>query len=184
MNRYSPLRRSTPLRAKARMKRSEPGQTTRKRVRNTGPSQKVRDDVKARSGGVCERCNQAKATEVHHRLGRRNGGSRDPRINWLSNLSHLCSPCHRWATVNRTDPHMEGWVLFSGDCPRHVPALVGPRPGIWRTFDDEGGWCSHGPEWPEIDPCDCLGHPGWCSIWEPNSTTCNCAPITTDPRVG
>lgn len=52
----------------------------------------TRPAVQARSGGWCEYCG-AKATEMHHRINRSQGGGWHP-----SNIVHLCSNCHRKAT--------------------------------------------------------------------------------------
>jgi len=59
--------------------------------------QATRDAVKARSGGVCERCHSQMANHLHHRervgMGGA-GGERAIRLNQPGNLEHLCWRCH------------------------------------------------------------------------------------------
>jgi hypothetical protein len=95
-----PLPRSTSLTRKA-----EPSAAPapRKRQRHTGPSRAVVDLLKTRSGGVCEYCGVRPATEAHHRLGRKAGGTKRPWINKLSNLVHLDRFCH--ARITNTNGH-------------------------------------------------------------------------------
>ena len=49
-----------------------------------------RQEIRARSGGRCERCKRGEVTSVHHvtyeRLGRE----------LLSDLLAVCKPCHEW----------------------------------------------------------------------------------------
>lgn len=52
--------------------------------------------LKERSGGVCERCEKALATERAHLTGR-------PHIDHktaVTDLIHLCTPCHDWLDEN------------------------------------------------------------------------------------
>jgi hypothetical protein len=55
----------------------------------------TRPTVAGRSGGVCEYCRAARASEMHHRITRGAGGGWYP-----SNILHLCNGCHRKATLN------------------------------------------------------------------------------------
>lgn len=56
--------------------------------RRTGAMPKQHPDmVRARSGGVCERCLVNPATEIHHRRYLSRGGRHN-----LANLLHLCNP--------------------------------------------------------------------------------------------
>lgn len=69
-----------------------------KRVRPTqrqmgAISAKVDRQLKERSGGVCERCRAARAVERAHITGRKHLTHRTT----VSDLLHLCTPCHRWA---------------------------------------------------------------------------------------
>lgn len=50
----------------------------------------LRAKLEARSGGVCERCAEAEATQAHHALFRSRGGPDE-----LWNLYHLCLRCHQ-----------------------------------------------------------------------------------------
>lgn len=72
-------------------------QTKSKRVKL---KQKQRGDISAtadrelkeRSGGVCERCRKARATERAHLIGRRHIDHKTT----AADLNHLCTPCHDW----------------------------------------------------------------------------------------
>ena len=55
-------------------------------------SKKVRELVKERSNGICERCNRQRATQMAHLIGRK-------QLNTVTtdrHLLHLCVACHRW----------------------------------------------------------------------------------------
>lgn len=78
--------------------------------------QKVRDEVRARSGGRCEyewdgtltgchfRC-RFLAVEMHHRRRRAQLGD-----DVASNLVHLCSKCHRWIHANPAEAYAAGYL--------------------------------------------------------------------------
>lgn len=51
-------------------------------------TRETREAVRRRSGGVCECCEAAPATHIHHRQLRRGGNHLPP------NLLDLCSSCH------------------------------------------------------------------------------------------
>lgn len=55
-------------------------------------SAKVDKELKERSGGVCERCRAARATERAHITGRKQLKHRTT----VNDLLHLCTPCHDW----------------------------------------------------------------------------------------
>lgn len=98
-------------------------------MRNTGPSQKVRAQVRIRSNSLCERCGYHGA-QVHHRRPRKSGGTRRPEINYLSNLVLLCLPCHLWVESHRGDSYALGWLVHEGDdTPDQIPLtdLAGRR---------------------------------------------------------
>ncbi|MGG7510873.1 HNH endonuclease [Plantibacter sp. YIM 135249] len=77
------------------------------------------DAVATRSGGVCEGCGRRRATEMHHRRYRSQGG-RDE----VTNLLHLCgrgnaSGCHG---IAHTGPGREaGFSVHSLATPAEVP---------------------------------------------------------------
>ena len=99
--------------------------------------QAVRNVVSQRSGGICESCGQARATEMHHRLFRSQGGLHTP-----SNLLHLCgwgnhTGCHGTAHSGALAVLL-GLTVESGDDPRVTPvehALFGRV-----LLTDEGTW--------------------------------------------
>ena len=70
----------------------------------------MKPEVLARSGGRCEarladRC-LVTANHVHHRKYRSRGGS-----NGLSNLIHVCLPCHDWIHSNPELSNVTGLSL-------------------------------------------------------------------------
>ena len=112
----------------------------------------VRELVAKRSGGVCEGCGQARATDMHHRRFKSRGGKDTP-----SNLLHLCggmyglpggnhSGCHGIAHSGRQGA-LRGWAVPSGWMePAEFP-YQGPD-GSWWLLDRTGGRAPAGP--PEI----------------------------------
>ena len=73
---------------------------------------KVRNLVRARSGGVCEGCGIRRAVQIHHRQYISRGGTDD-----LVNLLDLCgsgnhSGCHGIAHTGRGE--LLGWSVRSG----------------------------------------------------------------------
>lgn len=55
-------------------------------------SAKVDKQLKERSGGVCERCRAARATERAHITGRKHLTHKTT----VNDLLHLCTKCHDW----------------------------------------------------------------------------------------
>jgi len=98
----------------------------------------ARTVVRQRSGGTCEICRFARATETQHRIRRGAGGSsRNPEIHRVSALLHLCRTCHHDAD-NHTDRYIFGWsVRREHDVDTTtIPALLGAQ---WWLLDDDGG---------------------------------------------
>jgi len=88
--------------------------------------------VRQRSGGVCERCGSAKATEWHHRRNRSQGGP------WsASNGLDLCSQDHRWITEHPDEACAKGLSVKSWDDETTIP--VRTVHGL-VLLDDEGSW--------------------------------------------
>lgn len=93
---------------------------------------RARGIVAERSGGVCEVCGSARATNMHHRLNRSQGGTWAP-----SNLLHLCGSgttgCHGFITCNPAAAGHSGAALQSHQDPATTPVqlitwLGGVRP--------------------------------------------------------
>lgn len=55
---------------------------------------------------ACERCQQARSTEVHELLSRARGGS----ILDVENCVALCHDCHCWITTHPAEATAEGWL--------------------------------------------------------------------------
>lgn len=105
-------------------------------TRTTGPTQKQRGAVKARSNGHCERCWQT-AVQIHHRKPRKLGGTRRTEINNLSNLVALCLDCHQWVESYRATARATGWLVPEWADPASVPLI--DLGGTTRQLDDDGG---------------------------------------------
>lgn len=89
----------------------------------------------ARSRGMCERCGDAKPTERHHRMRRRDGGDE------LSNLLFLCTSCHGEITdkpESETHARRLGYIVraLAMDEPRDVPVLLWGT--TWVRLDEDG----------------------------------------------
>ena len=110
-------------------------------MRRTGPTPKVVALVRERSGGLCEICGFAEVQQIHHRLPRRAGGTRNPAINYTSNLLGLCALDHALVESKRERAIEEGHVVPSYADPKTTPVLYR---GTWRLLDDEGGWSLSG----------------------------------------
>ncbi|GHG97426.1 HNH endonuclease [Amycolatopsis roodepoortensis] len=74
------------------------------------PESEARTIVRARSGGLCEKCGQAEAIHWHHRLNRSQGGTWHP-----SNGLHLCLACH--LEMDQADEVLfaNGWRISGKD---------------------------------------------------------------------
>jgi len=55
-------------------------------------SNKVRQEVRERSGSVCELCHASRASEMAHLVGRKHLTERTT----AEILLHVCTNCHRW----------------------------------------------------------------------------------------
>lgn len=150
MKRSGPLARTAPL-ARVGWGRRESlvanRQSGRPRPRDTGPPERVRKLVRARSCGRCEwpGCGSL-AQDMHHRLNRKDGGRHGEmraRLNGAAWLAHCCRYHHDLVTnpvgVDRCYAEASGWLLREGLDARVVPILVGHSPCL-IVFDDSGGW--------------------------------------------
>ncbi|MBF6374499.1 HNH endonuclease [Nocardia farcinica] len=92
------------------------------RRRYTGATPAVLMLVKSRAGGRCERCAAPIPTtaEVHHRIPRGMGGTRDPRVNRPSALVVLCPQCHRRIESYREKARLDGWLVRRTSNPTEV----------------------------------------------------------------
>lgn len=66
---------------------------------------------------MCQRCGQARSTEVHEVLSRARGGSiLDP-----DNCVALCHDCHAWVTTHPAQALAAGWLRSSWDLEPPMP---------------------------------------------------------------
>jgi hypothetical protein len=101
---------------------------------------KARTLVYARSGGICERCSQARGAEWQHRKNRSQGGRWSPE-----NGLHLCSPCHRYVHHKVTESQDNGWSVKGAFDPAAQPVLIqnGSR---WVYLTADGSYSDDPPE--------------------------------------
>lgn len=99
------------------------------------PMVAARPIVAKRSGGMCERCGAARASDMHHRKLRRHGD------HGPANLVHLCGSgttgCHGWVHANPAAALLEGFICPSWEDPRKQRVKH-----AWLglvTLDDDGG---------------------------------------------
>lgn len=87
--------------------------------------EKVRRLVLARDGENCLRCLQP-ATDVHHRLPRGMGGTRNEYITFgVANLVSLCRECHNFIHQHPALAYETGFLVHSWDDPADIPLRVG-----------------------------------------------------------
>lgn len=79
---------------------------------------KTRVAVRERSNGVCERCDKAVATDMHHRKNRSQMGQWNP-----CNIVHLCALCHVEITAEPEASRRSGFSVLSTDDPETVPVV-------------------------------------------------------------
>lgn len=108
----------------------------------------VRLTVYARADYCCERCGTyAEGGSVHHRSGRRMGGSRDPRKGLPSNLVLLCGSgttgCHGEIGSMAQEHYADGWLVIYGDDPADIPVNHKVHGVVWLT--DDGGFSNERP---------------------------------------
>lgn len=75
--------------------------------------------VRERSGGICERCHNAPATQCHHRTYERLYHEE------ITDLEDLCAACHEYESGKRRVPPMprldeRGWAEFQRDPMRYI----------------------------------------------------------------
>jgi len=102
------------------------------------PKPKMTDEVRfaiyARAGYRCERCLEATPTiNVHHRLPRQMGGTRNELIHAPANLILLCgsgtSGCHGWVESNRDEARKFGYLLYRIDSAVEIPFIDNNKNG-------------------------------------------------------
>lgn len=84
----------------------------------------TREQVYARDHRLCRRCGK-QGDSIQHRIPRGMGGSKDPRINSLSNLVMLCGDgtrgCHGYVESHRDEAYSTGWLVHRFEDPELVP---------------------------------------------------------------
>jgi hypothetical protein len=98
--------------------------------------QEARRLVRERSGGICERCAAARATNFQHRQARGQGGP------WTaSNGLDVCGSgttgCHGYMHAHPAESYERGWSVHSWDDPAEVPVLTAQG---WMQLNDDGSW--------------------------------------------
>lgn len=93
-----------------------------------------RERLWARSGGMCEKCGQAPATNWHHRKNKSQGG-RDNLANALALCGSGTTGCHGYVTVEREDAFDKGWAVRRAFDPAETPVY---RLEQWVLLTDDG----------------------------------------------
>lgn len=131
--RRTPVVGSTPAARASRLAR-KPMQRARARV--TPEEREARAVVAARSGGTCEVCRRAPATNWHHRRNRSQQGA------WCaSNGLHVCGSgttgCHGHISLNPAVAYERGWSVRSTADPSRMPVWLANRG--WCLLTADGG---------------------------------------------
>lgn len=100
--------------------RNRQGKSLRpKPAKGTADERRTRKLVAERSGGLCERCHRAPATDKAHRVSRGVGGAWCP-----SNILDLCHRCHMRHHQKPDHAYAGGWHLRSHQDPAQEPAFI------------------------------------------------------------
>lgn len=98
-------------------------------------SKAQREQLHARSTGMCELCGVRPATNWHHRKNRSQGGK-----DTLANALHLCGSgttgCHGHVTEHPAESYDKGWSVLRAFDPADVSVY---RLGEWVYLNDDGG---------------------------------------------
>lgn len=128
---------TTPGTASAEPKPKKPKAPRAPRALREGEvgEKKTRLIINERSGGVCEICGLAPATDAAHRKPRSQGGLWSP-----SNLLAACRPCHAGNHSQPIRAVQNGWHLAMGSSPLEEPTTLCIE-GVFRKvlLDDSGG---------------------------------------------
>lgn len=115
-------------------------------MRKTGFPQEVRELLFVRSGGVCERCGGAEATQAHHRRPRGMGSTKRPETNRPSNALMLCQPCHTWVeTTGRSngESYRKGILVRQSHEPASVPVHYRGGAAVYLGESGALSMCAH-----------------------------------------
>ncbi len=132
------LTRKTPLNGGLPFARSR----SPRRHKDTGFSSVVRALVMDRCGGICEKCGDSTAVQLHHRRPRGAGGTRRTDTNQPSNALALCEGCHRYIESHRDWSTVHGWLVNQAHSPAAVTVCLHHG---WAVLDDAGRF-HHLPE--------------------------------------
>lgn len=139
MKRGGPLRRVTPLKAAASLRRTAPRPRSKRPTPQGNPArwatwQALREVLYGRASGRCERCGRGledTGMEAHHRKLRSQGGRDD-----ASTCVALCPGCHRWAHANPRQAQSDGWIVRERSIPAQVAVVL--HDGRTVRFCDDG----------------------------------------------
>jgi len=131
LKRTGPIKRKTPMKAAQHLTQRI---VKTKRAKVTAAERNARKVVRARSGGICEICGHAAATNFGHRKNRSQGGQ------WsASNGLDLCGSgstgCHGHATVNPALARERGWAVLSTQDPAEVPVFLAGHGWVFLLED-------------------------------------------------
>lgn len=101
----------------------------------------VKQTILDRAGDHCEVCGVNKPVDIHHRIPRGAGGSKDERLGQPSNGLAICRPCHDLIESRREFALDRGWLIHRGWSMRNdvsaadVPVIW---QGDWALLSDDG----------------------------------------------
>lgn len=102
-------------------------------TRHTGPTDEQRMTVLLRAGFRCEPCGKEPVEQIHHRVPRQMGGSREEWINEPWNLLGVGLRCHAFIESRRRNARDNGWLVPRGTHPGAVPVSIVDGWGKRRT---------------------------------------------------
>jgi 5-methylcytosine-specific restriction protein A len=113
---------------------------------STGFSPRVVALILQRDGGHCARCDRhvehgirGLDWDLHHRMPRGMGGTRNTWVNEAANGVTLCRECHNYVERNRADATDMGWLISRLGRERPTDkAILHARLGYGLLTDDGG----------------------------------------------
>lgn len=105
-------------------------------------SPRTRKVIIERDRAVCIRCG-GMASNIHHRMPRGMGGTRNPAASGAANGLCLCGSgttgCHGWIESHRSFAMLAGWVVPAGRVkgPEDIPVWIRSE-GAWFYLQDDG----------------------------------------------
>lgn len=130
----TPLARRAPQKPAEGLRRAKPLSSARPKV--TTEERRARKLVRARSGGVCEICGRARASNFQHRQNRSQSGAWTAE-NGLDACGTGTTGCHGRIHAFPSVAYERGWSVRSGHDPADVPVWLAGRGWSFLTPDGD-----------------------------------------------